>query len=178
MMAADLHAVANFADRKSADIKVDLTVPGRDLWGQREFRANNAHSKVLAIVLSYQHPRDLLTGQNIDTKAALAWPNKKEYHHFFPQDYLKRKRQSAGRINALANIVMLTSASNKEISARSPGDYLSEVEKAAGGQLDAWLQSNLISPIAFAAAKRNDYDTFLAERAATIHAEIQRLTGW
>lgn len=178
MMATDLKAVGDFADGKTTEIKVDLTVPGQELWVQRQFRANNAHAKVLAIVLSYQHPKDLLTGQSIDTRAALAWQNEKEYHHFFPQDYLKQKGQSAGRINALANIVMLTSASNKKISNRSPSDYLADVEKAAGGNLDAWLKSNLISPVAFAAAKANNYDAFLAERASTIHAEIKSLTGW
>jgi len=178
MMAADLKAVADFADGKTPVIKVDLTVPGQDLWTQRQFRANNAHSKVLAIVLSYQHPKDLLTGQSIDTKAALAWQNEKEYHHFFPQDYLKQKGLSAGRINALANIVMLTSASNKKISARSPSDYLADVEKAAGANLDAWLSSNLISPAAFAAAKANNYDAFLTERASTIHAHIKGLAAW
>jgi len=178
MMGADLKSVANFADGNTLQIHVDLTVPGPDLWTQRQFRANNAHSKVLAIVLSYQHPKDLLTGQSIDTKAALAWQNEKEYHHFFPQDYLKQKRLSAGRINALANIVMLTSASNKKISARSPGDYLADVEKAAGANLDAWLRSNLISPAAFAAAKANDYNAFLKERASTIHAHIKSLAAW
>lgn len=178
MMAADLKAVADFANGKTPEIKVDLTVPGQDLWTQRQFRANNAHSKVLAIVLSYQKPKDLLTGQCIDTKAALAWQNEKEYHHFFPQDYLKQKGQSASRINALANIVMLTSASNKQISARPPSDYLADVEKAAGAQLDEWLKSNLISPAAFAAAKANNYDAFLSERAKTIHAQIKELAAW
>lgn len=178
MMAADLRAVADFADGKTGDIKVDLNIPGNDIWAQRQFRANNAHAKVLAIVLSYQNPRDLLTGQSIDTKAALAWQNEKEYHHFFPQDYLKQKGQSAARINALANIVMLTSASNKKISARPPSDYLVEVEKAAGANLDVWLRSNLIPPAAFAAAKANNYDAFLAERASSIHAQIKALAGW
>jgi len=73
---------------------------------------------------------------------------------------------------------MLTSASNKKISARSPGDYLADVEKAAGANLDAWLRSNLISPAAFAAAKANDYNAFLKERASTIHAHIKSLAAW
>ena len=105
-------------------------------------------------------------------------PVPKEYHHFFPQDYLKKRDVGAGRINALANMVMLTSASNKKISGRSPSDYLVDVEKAAGGQLDGWLKSNLISPAAFAAAKANDYDGFLSARAATIHAQIKALAAW
>ena len=73
---------------------------------------------------------------------------------------------------------MLTSTSNKKISARPPSDYLADVEKAAGAQLDEWLKSNLISPAAFAAAKANNYDAFLSERAKTIHAQIKELAAW
>jgi hypothetical protein len=178
MMTADLRALKDFADGIKDEIIVNVADPGNNLWIQRQFRTNNAHTKVLAIVLSYQNPKDILTGQCIDTKTALAWQNEKEFHHFFPQAYLKQKGHRPGQINALANIVMLTSASNKMISARSPSEYLAEVEKAAGTHLDEWLKSNLISPNAFAAAKKNDYDAFLMERAASIHTEIKRLAGW
>jgi hypothetical protein len=178
MMGADLASVAQFAEGKTANIAVDLPTQNADIWMQRQFRANNAHSKVLAIALSYHNPIDLLTGQRIDTKVALAWQNLKEYHHFFPQEFLKSKAVKPARINALANIIMLTSASNKVISARAPSEYLLQVEKAAGGSLQAWMESNLISAAAFDAAKHDDYDAFLAERSKTIHREIQRLAGW
>lgn len=178
MMAADLQSVINFAQGKTPDIKVDIAIPSKEIWVQKQFRVNNAHAKVLAIVLSYQNPKDLLTGQSIDTKTALAWQNFKEYHHFFPQAYLKQKGYSAGQINALANIVMLTSASNKTISARSPSDYLQLVEKAAGPNLQEWLKSNLISQGAFEAGKADAYEAFLDQRAEAIHTEIRRLTGW
>jgi hypothetical protein len=178
MMASDLASVIAFAEGKTSDIAVDFSVLSADLWMQRQFRANNAHSKVLAILLSYQNPIDLLTGQKIDAKLALAWQNSKEYHHFFPQEFLKKKGINPARINVLANIIMLTSASNKAISAKAPSDYLEQVEKAASHSLSAWMASNLISPSALEAAKKDDYDAFLAERSKAIHSEIERVTGW
>jgi hypothetical protein len=177
MMAEDLASVIRFAEGKTLDIEVDLPTLSAELWMQRQFRANNAHSKVLAIVLSYHNPIDLLTGQRIDTKLALAWQNSKEYHHFFPQEFLKRKAVKSSRINVLANIIMLTSASNKFVSAKAPSEYLLQVEKAAGGSLSDWMASNLVSSAAFDAARRDDYDTFLMERSKGIQQEIQRLTG-
>lgn len=177
-MAADLKAVSDFADGKADEIRVEIPRPAKEIWAQRQFRSNNAHSKVLAIALSYQRPRDLLTGQFIDVRAALAWQNQKEYHHFFPQDFLKRIGRSSNEINALANIVMLSSASNKLISSRSPSQYLQDVELAAGAQLSSWLRSNLISDEAFEAGKADDYPRFLAERAKTIDECVCRLAGW
>ena len=73
---------------------------------------------------------------------------------------------------------MLTADSNKKISNRPPSDYLKDVEVALGGNLKAALEANLISDAAYAAAKVDDYDTFLQERAKTIYVRSKDLTGW
>ena len=44
-------------------------------------------------------------------------------------------------------------------------------------ELAAWLNSNLISSAAFAAAKANNFDKFLDERASTIHDHIKERAG-
>jgi hypothetical protein len=142
---------------------VTIQVPPPIIWLQRQFRSNNAHAKLLAIVLAHHHPVDILTGQTIDTGNALAWNNQKEFHHFFPRDYLANKDVPRGTINCLANIVMLTSASNK-ISNRAPSDYLKDVEAAAGQQLDDWLARSLITRRAFDAAFQDDLSEFLIAR--------------
>lgn len=177
-MAADLLAVRRFAEGAVDEIEVTVSRPLSDIWTIRQFRLNNAHAKLLAIVLAHHGPRDLLTGQRIDTTQALAWGNAKEFHHFFPQDYLKGLGVAPNRINSLANIVMLSSASNKHISNTAPSVYLAEVEAAAGANLTEWLTSNLISEAAYAAAKADDFDTFLMERAKSIHAELLPKAGW
>jgi hypothetical protein len=177
-MAADMASVRRFAEGATEEVEVALTRPMPDIWTIRQFRLNNAHAKLLAIVLAHHHPVDLLTGQAIDTTSALSWANAKEFHHVFPQDYLKGLGVAPNRINSLANIVMLTSASNKAISNNAPSVYLKRVEAAAGGDLADWLSSNLISDEAYEAAKCDDFDTFLVERAKSIHAELLPKAGW
>jgi hypothetical protein len=179
MMASDQKAVKRFADGETPVIEVNAVQPRPDIWTSRTFRANGAHAKSLAILLSYSAPVDLLTGQNIDTAKALAWSNSKEFHHFFPREYLKQEgNANATQINCLANIVMLTSASNKTISKRAPSDYLKDVAAAAGANLNQWLSSNLISEAAYDAALADDFDTFLRERRSTINDEILKLGAW
>ena len=80
--------------------------------------------------------------------------------------------------NCLANIIMLTSTSNKTISNRPPSDYLNDVVAAAGSNLTAWLESNLISEAAFNAAMKDDFETFVTERSKTIDSVISGLTDW
>lgn len=177
-MSRDKQAITDFLSGNSAEMAVTAYKPNHKIWQQKVFRADNAHAKTLGIILAQKSPVDLLTGQKIDVAKSLAWTNSKEYHHFFPRDYLKSVGVPSSLSNCLANIVMLTSVSNKQISNRPPSDYLKDVEKAAGNNLDEWLASNLISDKAFKAALKDDYDTFIEERSLTIDSRVSQLTGW
>jgi hypothetical protein len=178
MMYSDRAAVSKFAAGASAGIEIDIPQPKPDIWRMRTFRLNSAHAKLLAIVLAHHRPVDLLTGQLIDPDIALSWRNAKEFHHVFPQDYLKTAGKTANQINALANIVMLSSASNKKIGARPPSEYFSEVRNAAGQHLNTWASANLIGPDALDAIERNDYEHFIAVRSADIHHAVEAKAGW
>lgn len=177
-MTADQRSVVAFSKGESAVIEVAVSEPRADIWTTRQFRSNTAHTKLLAIALAHHAPVDLLSGASIDPGHALAWENQKEFHHFFPRDYLKNQNAPVSRINCLANIVMLSSVSNKRISNRAPSDYLREVEEAAGSDLPVWLESNLISTAAFEAAREDDFKRFLTLRAETLHRLLLPLAGW
>jgi len=123
MMATDLEAVKSFAENKTAEMVVSVDKQSADQWRIRNFRTNNAHSKILVMVLAAHEPLDLLTGQRIDVSSALAWSNTKEIHHFFPQRFLRDRGVPSHKINSLANCVILTSISNKTISDKAPSIY-------------------------------------------------------
>src|SRR5262249_8838703 len=144
----------------------------------RAFRMNNAHSKVLALILAYQSPKDFLSGMQIDVDKALAWQNGKEFHHFFPQAFLKSKGVSSQKASSLANMVYLSSVSNKAISDRAPSDYVAALLKDHGEDAKGWLASNLVGPEAIEAALKDDFDGFLAARSAEINARAIQLGGW
>lgn len=178
MMSSDLKAIGDFSSGKTSEIAFSTSPPNPDIWEKRTFRTNNAHAKLFAIILCYHKPLDLLTGQIIDVASALAWTNAKEFHHFFPRDYLVKKGESLDRINSLANFVLLSSASNKIISASPPSVYLQQVIVAAGDKLPIWLTSNLISDEAFDAALKDDFKTFLKCRAQAIQQAVLEKTDW
>jgi len=178
MMAMDLAGVAEFVSGRldALDMGFQVSVPG--LWSSRTFRGNSAHSKILAIVLAYQGPKDFLTGQTIDVDKALAWQNSKEFHHFFPQAFLRTKGVAASRISSLANMVYLSSASNKLISDRAPSEYVAKLLAEHGDEARAWLATNLIDEAAINAALADDYDAFLAARANVINERAKIQAGW
>src|SRR5262249_23107283 len=112
-MSSDQKAVQSFAQGESSEIESSVQNPGASIWTAQQFRSNAAHSKILVLLLAFQQPNDLLTSQKIDTGDALFHGNVKEFHHFFPRDYLKSKGVPIRKANVLANFVMLTAASNK-----------------------------------------------------------------
>jgi hypothetical protein len=178
-MSSDQKAVQSFAAGQAKTIESIVQNPGAKIWTNQQFRSNSAHSKILVLLLAFNRPVDLLTAQKIDTGDALFHGNTKEFHHFFPRDYLiKSKGVSPRKANLLANFVMLTAASNKRITNRAPSDYLKDVKSALGEKLDDVLASNLITPHAFDAAMADDYDGFLSERSVTIDKAVSHLTGW
>jgi hypothetical protein len=177
-MGSDQKAVQGFAAGQSKHIDSVVQNPGPGIWTTQQFRSNAAHSKILILLLAFNRPTDLLTSQKIDTDDALFHGNTKEFHHFFPRDYLKSKGVAIRNGNVLANFVMLTAASNKRITNRAPSDYLRECVATLGTKLDGVLASNLISQAAFQAAMADDYGAFLSERSKTITSVVSTLTGW
>lgn len=175
-MNQDLNAVSAFAKGETETIAPPLIKPRDEVWERRQFRSNNALSKVFGHLLACQGPIDLVNGNNIDTTAALSWMNQKEFHHFFPQTYLKRQGVDSGRINAMANIVMLSSVSNKQISDQAPGEYLPPLLNSE--HANASLRASLISPEALEAALQNNFDKFLAVRARDISEKTAELAHW
>lgn len=171
-MGRDHRAVADFAAGVNPEIAFPFTDPTSKIWIERPFRSNNALSKLFAIILAQKDPKDLLTGQLIDTSKALSRDNQKEFHHFFPKRFLEGEGAPKERINSMANFVLLTSASNKRISKTRPSEYLKWVADAAGADLQKWLDTNLVPPAAYDAALRDDYEGFLTARSEAIHNAV------
>lgn len=176
-MSADYAAIADFA-QNGKELEVSSALPRAEVWRVTQFRANSAVSKMLALVLAYASPVDLLTGQTIDVGKSLAWNNDKEYHHFFPRNFLKGEGVSAAKANVAANIVMLSSASNIKILDRAPSEYLAELIKEVGRATVVSRLSTLRVPeAALDAALGDDYPGFLTARSEELQRVAMSLVG-
>lgn len=169
---ADTGAISAFATAGVAEIETAAPTPRSTLWSNSRFSRNSAVSKLLGLILSYEDPLDLNTGQRIDVGKALSWQNDKEYHHFFPRAFVKR--EGLGDPDVCSNFIMLTSLSNIWISDRAPSDYLKDLRELESEEaLRKRLRSCLIEEDAYQAALRDDFHAFQRARSETLH---QRLT--
>jgi hypothetical protein len=177
-MTQDTRQLRSFAAGEAATLGEGGVIPSAALWRMKSFRSNSAVSKMLALLLAHEAPLDLLNGQRIDVDKSLAWSNDKEYHHFFPQAYLKRAGVSGGAANVVGNIVLLTSRSNIAIRDAAPSEYLARVITESGRPtLVERLKSNLVPETALDAALADDYPAYLEARSQHLHAHVQQLTG-
>jgi hypothetical protein len=83
-MSADQRAVQKFAAGETTSIESIVQNLGPSIWTNQQFRSNAAHSKILILVLAFNRPIDLLTGQKIDTGDALHHGNTLSLTRFDP----------------------------------------------------------------------------------------------
>ena len=177
-MTQDTRRLRRFALGEVTTLQENVVVPTSTLWRAKPFRSNSAVSKMLGLMLGHRKPLDLINGQRIDVDKSLAWSNDKEFHHFFPQAYLARKKISASGSNLVANIVLLTSKSNIEIRDKAPSEYLAAIIDDVGREVLARrLESNMVPASTIDAALADDYNAFLSLRAEHLHRYARALTG-
>lgn len=167
-MTADRAAVTAFGAGAPV-IDVDVPPLTTRFWRTGQYRRDSPRTKAFALMLAAAEPRDLRTGARIATGKALSLHNDTQYHHFFPKSWLLARRIPLEEANVLANVVMLTAASNQAIGDRPPSAYLEDVIRSSGeSQVIARLRTSLVSPEAFEAALRDDYEAFIRIRADTL----------
>jgi hypothetical protein len=178
-MSRDFEEVRRFAaDNSGSEFVVRAPLPQDDIWRLTPFRSNTAHSKMLALMMAFNDPVDLITGQRLELRKSLSWSNDREYHHFFPQSFLRVRGVPSASANSVANFILLSSASNIRISNKAPSQYLAELTSELGeAELLRRLGTVLVSEQAYRAAIVDDFGAFLAARSTTLHDRAMALVG-
>lgn len=89
------------------------------------FSAGNAYCKSILCLLAYQQPKSFDTnGMVILDNSNLKIATSRNYHHFFPRQYLADAAPTK-ESNLIANITLIDGYSNKHrIGKKSPSDYM------------------------------------------------------
>jgi hypothetical protein len=143
----------------------------KNLLMNQKFSKSSPYTRAFLLLLAQKHPKDLVNGTIIELGIALSAYNRKEYHHIFPQRYLKGKDIPTNKINSLCNFTFLPAESNKTISSKSPSEYIFDISNDI---LSDVLNTNLM-PLDTGIYKKNNYEKFLEERAAAIKQFLDSL---
>jgi hypothetical protein len=140
-----------------------------DFFITNAFSSRTVASKAAILLMAGMHPQSFLSGQAIELDIVLSEPNRKEYHHCMPKAFLKKQRDAIDdkRINALANIAIISRAENRKIGGRAPSEYKSAMPSDITTIAErAFLPDSLWL---------DDYEIFLADRAKLMAAQAELL---
>lgn len=149
-----------------------ITINPQDLvW--RRFSTGDAFCQAVLCLFCQAKPKSFKSnGELTLDNSWLRQSNSRNYHHFFPRAYLKKKGRVMNEINVLMNITLVDDYLNKRvIKAQPPSKYMKAFKKT-NPRLDHTIQSHLITGDAVTAYQSDDYEAFLVARAETVAAAL------
>jgi hypothetical protein len=138
------------------------------------FRKNNSRSAAFVLAMAKYGPRNITNGAPVDTAQALSVYNKKQFHHIYPEAFLKRTRPEVER-SQLLNFCILAAAENGKVSDSDPNVYIRHYVDELGADADAVYRSNLMpEPSNFDYSKATLED-FVAARSFMVLKAVEEL---
>lgn len=134
------------------------------------FYSSTVNTKTFVLLLAQQRPMSFISGQAISLGQVLREYNRNEFHHCYPQAYLKAQGRESSDISRLVNFVFMSSADNKILGGVAPSIYRKHIPQNHQTQI---LDRALCPPSLFG----DDYQAFIAERSKLLTETAQLLIG-
>jgi hypothetical protein len=151
--------------------KLHYTVSKNELV-ETKFSKGNSLTRAFLLLMAQKQPLDLIKNTRIDIVNSLSKYNRKQFHHIFPNAFLKKQGFPQAKIFSITNFCFLPADSNKKISMKSPSDYFFNVIPSE--HFIKILESNLI-PLKKELYTTDNYNDFLEKRAEYIIDEIDKI---
>jgi hypothetical protein len=135
-----------------------------------QFRLGSVDTKTYILLLAQQQPLNFVQGGRISLSRVLRDCNRREFHHLFPRQYLKRLRYGTTRINCLSNTCMLSKADNNRLGGRAPSLYRESMPAD-----DSEVRRILFHALCPQSLFSDNYDEFLRDRTQLLLRAAMRL---
>ena len=141
----------------------------------QQFSTGEAWCKALLCLYCYFRPRSFDNDEEVTIDNSwLQRIDSKNYHHFFPRQYLKSQRVEDWYANSVLNITIVDDYLNKNrIRAKSPSTYMATFAEE-NDNIDQTMRSHLIGNLQNFGVWDDDYDRFLKRRARKVLAELRK----
>ena len=137
-------------------------------------RNSAAYKGVMALMMA-EGSKDFVSGEPI--QRSNYFDERVDIHHIFPVHHCKEQALPQSHWNSVVNKAALTARTNQILGGKAPSVYLERIVKSHRVDkeaLDEHLQSHLINPDLLRA---DDFDAFLADRAAALLDLIEKAMG-
>lgn len=174
-LAQDIKRIDQIVQGESPDYDWEIDVSPESLIRNGEFSTGRSFVKAILCILAHQQPKSF--DNNGIVRIGNDWlkrSNSKNYHHFFPRAFLRRKGIDDSLANNIVNITIVDDYLNKrEIGAKAPSEYMKKFQGENPNIVET-MKTHLIGDLSEFGIDTDDYDTFRQKRAEAISAEIER----
>lgn len=138
------------------------------------FSTSDAFCKAILCIYAYFQPKSFESNSIVNLNNDwLKIANSKNYHHFFPKSYLKKKGYEMWQANSIINITIVDDHLNKkEIGASPPKKYMNSFVKK-NDEIKDTMKTHLIDIDSFGIWD-DDYEGFIEQRAKRILKEVKK----
>lgn len=171
------HVMDAIIEQKQPKYEQGIDITYEFLKRNGGFSTGNALIKGLLCLLAKQNPKSFKNGiPVVIDNAWLSQGNSKNYHHFFPKNYMKKNQPliEDALVNHIANITIVDSYLNKgEIKDRAPSDYMKQYYKDNGSICDI-MNTHLIGDLKEFGIWDDNYSAFFDKRLKAIIIELKQ----
>lgn len=171
------HVIDVIIQQKHPQYEQGIDITYEFLKRNGTFSTGNALIKGLLCLLTEKNPRSFKN--NIPVVMDNAWlsqGNSKNYHHFFPKNYMKKNQPliEDSLVNHIANITIVDSYLNKnEIKDRAPSDYMKQYCDN-NEKIKETMQSHLIGDFDDFGIWDDNYSAFFEKRLKSIINQLKQ----
>lgn len=146
------------------------------IWENGGFGTSRAFIKAILCLLASREPVSFADGSKVVLgNEWLIQANSKNYHHFFPRAYLRKKDWQEWAANHIANITIVSAYENKvKFRDKAPSTYMRTIGEPGDAELARRMKTHLIDPDRYGVWD-NDYEKFTDMRCKSIARELNKL---
>jgi hypothetical protein len=157
----DIEEAAKLRRREKSILSAISAEVDAGFFTEQTFNIRTVHTKVFVLLLAQGMPRSFVSGIPISLGQVLQAYNRNEFHHLYPQKYLRDQQRHAHEIGMLANFVFMSSADNKRLGGVAPSLYRSRMDE---NSIPKILEQAYCPAILF----DDDFDEFANRRASVL----------
>lgn len=174
-IAQDIMRIDSILNEKKVTYDYPIDISPKYIIENGSFTISRSYIKAILCLYVYFEPKSFNDNSKvIISKDFLKKSNSKNYHHFFPKSFLKKKKVDELLRNHILNITIVDEHLNKkEIGKRPPSIYIKRFLKE-NEELKETLKTHLIGDIDKFGILSDDYDEFIKMRAQKVSAEFKK----
>jgi hypothetical protein len=174
-IAQDLLRMDEILAEKAPDYSGEEVRLSIDELRWRRFRTGDSFCKAILCLYAYHEPKSFQSNGLV--KLDNSWlriATSKNYHHFFPKDYLaKAGGFSDEQANSVLNITLVDDYLNKrKIRAKAPSIYMQDFTKK-NKKIQETMKTHLIDDLDVFGIWNDDYVTFIEQRGREVLNELE-----